>query len=754
MDDRLDVLAVQVREQRGSLDHLVAQLHSQGEQSLDELAELTQQLQPLVAAAVARVGTLRRDLALVALAVTALATALTTTGGELAAAKLALVGAERVRVQIDNTHAALALCLAVLERFNRVLEMVRERRHFAALRELERLRAAHLGEMHDLLFARLLDAQVPAVTAMVREAATDLLERWIGSVARLLPGTGADLFAAMEVVCEEWAERQDEDPLLSGFPVGSPAEIAVRRAELHVDVLAPLDMSPVYDCVLVFETLDEEQALAAVYAESWAQRRDRILQDVTGENTPEFTPEALQNHLEAATALFAVDAAVTHKYVTALRLPRESRTDWTRYAGKLAPVLAAHVALLDGEDAFSATRMLLCGLLQVADDRGFDTLPLAQLPVNLFEAYTARLGAQCVAEFGSALDDDGGMPLSAGSAGDRCWYELPAGATHLPFLATYPLFCDLLRQHVQECVTFAQRLPPSAALFKTAVALVEHILAQVARLYSTKLVNTDARELVAQNMVNLEYFVHGAKQVAAMLADTALPGRARVLLAGVGLLQEARKLAEDKLFKSVDDKIGQFMELIGDYKWDTRVRQTGPSITISDSGRFLEDLFQQTFHNLPASVKPLLVFRAFHLLATRFYLLIQQAYRITPEAVHNLDLDVALLEHTAGEMDPGSDTPLVETFRPVRQLVELLKEGSLDGYHVPEIRRERFSKVSPDVAIAMVGRLVGEETAEEPLQRSNTMASTASKFSMMWKRGRESPGGGFRNFSGASANDD
>lgn len=64
--------------------------------------------------------------------------------------------AKTVRVNVDNAIEAVTACLQVLDVTNKVYELIRERRRFAALKSLDELQNIHLKEVRNFGFAQMI----------------------------------------------------------------------------------------------------------------------------------------------------------------------------------------------------------------------------------------------------------------------------------------------------------------------------------------------------------------------------------------------------------------------------------------------------------------------------------------------------------------------------------------------------------------------------------------------------------------------
>lgn len=64
--------------------------------------------------------------------------------------------AKTTRLNVDNAIEAVTACLQVLDVTNKVYELIRERRRFAALKSLDELQNIHLKEVRNFGFAQMI----------------------------------------------------------------------------------------------------------------------------------------------------------------------------------------------------------------------------------------------------------------------------------------------------------------------------------------------------------------------------------------------------------------------------------------------------------------------------------------------------------------------------------------------------------------------------------------------------------------------
>jgi exocyst complex component 6 len=107
---------------------------------------------------------------------------------KLAAQKKALVDSRSVRQNVDEANQALNACLNVLRLANQVVDLLKEKNHYAALRSLDELQTIHLKEVSRYKIAEMIERSVPATQKMIAEAVMADLNTWLYR-ASLITGT-------------------------------------------------------------------------------------------------------------------------------------------------------------------------------------------------------------------------------------------------------------------------------------------------------------------------------------------------------------------------------------------------------------------------------------------------------------------------------------------------------------------------------------------------------------------------------------
>lgn len=143
--------------------------------------------------------------------------------------KKELVDSRDVRQNIDEATRALRLCLEVLGLANRVGDLLRAKKHYAALRTLDEIQNVHLQEVAQFDIAGLVQKSVPSMRVMVKEAVMTDLNAWLFRIRENSRLLGQLAFDQTEMRRRRMKERAEKAPYLRAFypptPVG-PSDCA------------------------------------------------------------------------------------------------------------------------------------------------------------------------------------------------------------------------------------------------------------------------------------------------------------------------------------------------------------------------------------------------------------------------------------------------------------------------------------------------------------------------------------------------
>lgn len=194
--------------------------------------------------------------------------------------KKALVDSRDVRQNIDEATKALQLCLEVLGLANKVSDLLRAKKHYAALRTLDELQNVHLKEVVQFDVADLVQQSVPSMKGKVKEAVWSDLTTWLYKVRENSQLLGQVAFDQTELRRRRQKERVEKSPYLEMFKLNSAIELVLDERE-EFDVLnnenVTIDFTPFFECLHIHEAMGERDEFKVRYTDTRRQQKDLLV---------------------------------------------------------------------------------------------------------------------------------------------------------------------------------------------------------------------------------------------------------------------------------------------------------------------------------------------------------------------------------------------------------------------------------------------------------------------------------------------
>ncbi|KAF6009758.1 hypothetical protein HII12_003304 [Brettanomyces bruxellensis] len=556
---------------------------------------------------------------------------------------------KRLNSKIDQTSSTINSCLEMLERANKVLELIRRKEFFKALANLQLLAGTDFEEVEQFDFGVRIYQSISTFRHMIIEETFNQLLKWLNlSMEKKLSDIGENLFDNHKRIIDSWMKKQRNDKSLLAFKVNSPIEKTLREEVLrNFDPLSNeaihVDISPLYQSILVFEAVDKIDKLKEDFGNEMLRRRDRLIYPINealANNNLDVlsSMESMTILIYSLSAFFVSDRYLSRK--TTFRIRSSKQTDISNFQKEYMD-------------------------LSLDDD---------SQPITV------------------------DTPKQLSGIKDSCFYELAnldlEFPVTLPYSIIYPGACLRLRTFIHGLYVFletyyAKRLDILSQMISRAVdkVLVDVILKDL-----DNKVHSSYKEEVSQNLINLEFFSNSVEAVEKYLnhsTDSAIlrtrtPSNQVKLHAQVQF-KEIRKRAEAGMFSMVDGKVDMLFEMV-DFEWDSSSMNDEPSIGIKDMGLYLENMFKLDFSHLPYSMRTLLLKRSFEKITTHMKNSIFDADIITTEAIGNFELDIKYIESLIPELivaggdveshkvdSDKSNKELENMFVTLKEIISLLK---------------------------------------------------------------------------------
>lgn len=710
--------------------------------------------------------------------------------------KEALIKSKETERKINDTIVVLNLCIQVLEITNKIHDWIKQKKYFSALKLIEELMSIHLNKVKDFSFSVKIHNSIPHLTGMIKEESFDNLSKCLSTqIERKFDVIGDCIFLNLAELQDNWEKLRSDpaNPALLPHRLNSSIELSMRNASLHLDIFnsrkLAIPLGAIYDCILVYQSLNEMPVLIAAYHKEWMKKYQRIIYPITLSSNanekqalyhePVVTFANLNDlaaYLQKIAAFFVVDKQLNTRTKFDLRTNATSDDLWESFAIKLKPVLINFVTKsewgIDDLGTVADYKNLIGNFLQVMENSLYKITDLYEVLTLIFKDYFCPIMIQHFRlEFLESIQSDHYMPLVVttknqyDSVMQICWYKkdssfAPKNVKSLPisfpFSEDYVHYCLGVRTLLQDIIDFTSE-HYNNDMTELNQIIVNNIFERVLgdergfgicndiKDFINK--NSNNKEIVAQSYTNLEYYLYSLYEIGKLI-DRSLRGyngigiinidtNSTFKLKAIELFTSVRKFSEDAIFRMVDQKVKELLDTVEYDDWLPQTSNKDPNVFVLDFSLFLENLFNSIFSNLPTSFRTLGLFRSFDSIAEYFLKMLYSARHFNRTAIENFDLDVKHLENTMAELSSSTDTeeqngsvPLQSTFVELRQSIDLLLLNNYEEYTKDSaFRMRRFDRLQYDDAIKLIKKMQVDIDSSTPDNLSLYAVETTDHFS-------------------------
>ena len=140
--------------------------------------------------------------------------------------------------------------------------------------------------------------------------------------------------------------------------------------------------------------------------------------------------------------------------------------------------------------------------------------------------------------------------------------------------------------------------------------------------------NENNKEITAQTYTNLEYYLLGIYEIGKLVNSELrkntgmgvhnIDANDTFTLHAVDKFVQLKKHAEEAIFRMVDTKINELLDMVEYDEYLPSERNTEANFAIKDFALFLENLFTSIFSNLPLQLRTLGLFRTYDFVSEYF----------------------------------------------------------------------------------------------------------------------------------------
>ncbi|KAG0642207.1 exocyst complex subunit Sec15-like-domain-containing protein [Tuber brumale] len=632
--------------------------------------------------------------------------------------KKALVDSRDVRQNIDEATQALRLCLEVLGLANRVGDLLKQKKHYSALRTLDELQNVHLKEVMQYDVADMIQKSVPAMQGMVKEAVMTDLNSWLYRIRESSVLLGQVAFDQTELRRRRQKERIEKSPYLRSFKLNSAIELVLDERE-EFDILdnenVNINFTPLFECLHIHEALGERDEFRVTYANVRRQQKELLL---SGSLTLSNEDISSLNKLLEDICGFAIIERATMKKTMSFRSAVDVDELWDSMCKKAISIITPALDNITQADALLRIKNVLALFIQTMDSWDYSVEALDGFLLVLFAKYSQRLKTEFSADFKEIVTSDDYMPMPINSLEEYdnvvnvSWYKPDKERDQLefpivlPFSQMYPLCCIDIRNFLNKYYFFSDEYftHQSAIDEELKSSLDELLCDQVCTSLVERLTSKYLGQIV-QILINLEQFEYACHELEILLAEARQSNHGgSTSLKATERFRSEKKTAENRIFELVNSKIDDLVET-AEYDWMATKKLEEPSEYLQQMTLWMRNIMSSTLLGLPKDIKGLIYFDALNHIATSILALpmSDSVKKINKNAVAALDMDIRYLM----EFVDSLNEPLLPTiFEELRQTIDLLQSDNAEEFYSIDTRMRRYASVTPINGPVLLEKLV------------------------------------------------
>lgn len=770
-EDYLDSLAPIIKDaiKLNGLADLIQKLNSIVKKKDEELLELSVSSTDEINQSIDRIDRIHGEAEEVSSNLALVSDSLSLSVSTLINKKKMLIKSKETLAKINETNIVMNLCVQVLEITNKIHDLIKQKKYFNALKLIDELINIHVPKVENFSFAIKIYDSIPHLTKTIEDDCFSHLYNWIGMNTELrLTSLSNALYQNLFDLQDNWNRIKKSNSTLLPHKLNSPVELSLRDPLFNYDLFADpsnkIDMTVVYDAILVFLTLNQNETLSNLYHKEWVTKYNKVVKPITLAVDTAVSNECLfanlmelQEYLQKMAAFFILDKQANLATKFQLRTNLNSNDLWESYVTKLKPALMTflHAKKLTRAEDLTDFKNIVGDFLQIMELYNFDITVLYEVLVVVFRDYFApELVRGFRSNFLISIQSDHYMPLVVDQQDEYlsivslCWYpedsyfappklarDMPIA---FPFSEDYVHYCFGIRQLLDDILKFTDQHYGYEVNDLNNIVLnevFEKVLSDEkgvgigADIHDFVSKNANNKEVISQSYTNLEYYLYSLHEIGKMI------NRRLRIHTGIGLHNKAenpgdgftlravdhfsklRKFSESTIFSMVDSKIRELLEFVEYDDWLPTEKNTEANFSIKDFSMFLENLFTSIFSNLPSSIRTLGLFRTYDFVSEHFLNILKNVEVYNRTSIENFDLDVRYIEesmrnlyltHQLASNESGGNVALESTFTELRQCIDLLKLNNYEDFTKnPSYRMRNFDRIRYEDGLKLISKMQG-----------------------------------------------
>ncbi|KAL4399832.1 Rab GTPase-binding exocyst subunit S15 [Malassezia pachydermatis] len=630
-------------------------------------------------------------------------------GQALFSKKKDLIDKQRTAQNVDEAIDLLQEFQQVLEMTVLVENLISQKKYYSALRRLDDIMNTHLKPLMHHELAQLVRDNIPDIRERIRAEVTKELTGWMFDVREKSGAVGRIALETMEARQQRWRHRSQKDPMLRMSSINSPIEQLVNE-RIEVNFLdnekVKVDFKPLYQCIHIYEVLDQREQLQMNYQEDRKAQASLLL---SRDLKMESGTQELMALLEAVVGYFVVERHVAHTSPPGFRPIAEVEDVWETMCERIVDMVTLGLRDCKDTKAYIETKAALQTFIRTLESMELSVTRLNGLVLMLFRRFAQLLRERFAADFQQAIREAQHLPMIVNNEGELakvlsvCWLK-PGEAEQLqkqpfplslPFSQTYPLCCMDIRSLVEQYYNFSggasQRMRDIDSILTQ--SLDELLVQQISVNIRETVEQSHNLSQIAQIIVNIEHFQLACKELEAWLSDSRKPNPgSRLALDASHHLATTMEIAQKRIDTALFVKLDQFLDLL-EYDWTPLQPRQGAQHQASGYLRDLVDWLSTMMDSalvlLPKDAKEATFSSCFMHVTNRLLnsaLLDRDLKMVSLAGLTNLDMDVTFLYQYAKSLQvEGIDG----VFGQIRQTLGVILSESVSEFALSPLARNQ-----------------------------------------------------------------
>jgi len=659
-------------------------------------------------------------------------------GEELIEKKKQLITDKKILNNINLTISTLKHCLSILDKTNKINIQIENHKYYSALRMVEELQTIHLSNIIQFQFAQHIQKCIPLMKDKIKIAVTKEMKTWLIKIRENSRKVGN---LAMEQMSDKILLKSTYDLTANSQSNNAPSIDLVINEDSEKNLTdndyVKIDFKPLYQCLHIYDVLGESLELKNSYEEIRRQQASSIL-------TTPFSLKSKDNLQTFKTYINDIVGFFIIEYIV-MNSTQNFRSKvwidslWELTINKTRDNIANQLGDCESTDLFLEIKNIVVVFIQTLESYNYTVSKLLDLMIILFEKYSRLLKQQYSTQLTQILQNEDFIPMVINSADE---YEkllnaytlqedseiiLQGFPRTLSFSRSFPESCVIVKTFIKKFYQFIQGFTQNYGemddLLKKSLdsLLLDDLNGTLIRKMKGKSIKLTQ---VVQIFHDMEFYVKSCDEFERELSRKKSSKTANdINLSHIKTkFMDSQKLAEDKIFDIINEKIDMFVELSG-YDWMPSKASTEPSSYIQDIINWLETIISTTLTNLPESIKSFVYFDAFNHLSSSLQKYLTQQTSGTQKMniyfVQTIDKDVSSIENFIESLN---NPMIMDCFTELRQLINLLMSPNPENFLNPSIKNKLYYNVNIHNLIILMEKLLkGHENNKIALMFNNPL---------------------------------